>query len=162
MGDNELNLLIDGVLAHPDELFQLKTIGAKADVFHILFGTWKTPAERCFMWLGGFRSSELLKAYVQQLESSRLKLTQLELRYKRQLGASPILKPPPKATNVTYSNKDFSEFNSSNVSLIDELEEFAMGKMQNNATRKANINIGDTKRNLAAKIKNNKGVPAAR
>ncbi|XP_020976609.1 transcription factor TGA2.2 isoform X2 [Arachis ipaensis] len=88
MGDNELNLLIDGVLAHPDELFQLKTIGAKADVFHILFGTWKTPAERCFMWLGGFRSSELLKAYVQQLESSRLKLTQLELRLEEKISNS--------------------------------------------------------------------------
>ncbi|XP_057729534.1 auxilin-related protein 2 [Arachis stenosperma] len=73
-------------------------------------------------------------------------------------GASPILRPPPKATNVSYSNK----VNSSNVSSIDELEEFAMGKMQNNATRKANINTGDTKRNLAAKINKNKGGPAAR
>ncbi|XP_052118599.1 transcription factor TGA2.1 [Arachis duranensis] len=61
MGDNELNLLIDGVLACPDELLQVKTIGAKEDVFHILSGTWKTHAERCFMWLGGFRRSELLK-----------------------------------------------------------------------------------------------------
>ncbi|KAM3228870.1 hypothetical protein ACQJBY_060050 [Aegilops geniculata] len=29
---------------------------------------WKTPAERCFLWLGGFRSSELLKLLVNQLE----------------------------------------------------------------------------------------------
>ncbi|KAL1343046.1 transcription factor TGA2.3 [Arachis duranensis] len=68
MGDNELNLLVDGVLAHHDELFRLKTIGAKADVFHILSGTWKTPAERCFMWLGGFRPSELLKIVRNHLE----------------------------------------------------------------------------------------------
>ncbi|MFQ6653400.1 hypothetical protein Gotur_024821, partial [Gossypium turneri] len=44
---------------------QLKSIGAKADVFHMLFGMWKTPAERYFMWLGGFRSSELMKQQVQ-------------------------------------------------------------------------------------------------
>lgn len=61
MGDNELRLLVDGVMAHYDEVFQLKSIGTKADVFHMLSGMWKTPAERCFMWLGGFRSSEILK-----------------------------------------------------------------------------------------------------
>lgn len=61
MGDNELHFLVDGVMAHYDELYRLKNIGAKADVFHILSGLWKTPAERCFLWLGGFRSSELLK-----------------------------------------------------------------------------------------------------
>lgn len=61
MDENELHLLVDGAMAHYDELFRLKSIGAKVDVFHILSGMWKTPAERCFIWLGGFRSSELLK-----------------------------------------------------------------------------------------------------
>lgn len=61
MGDNELHLLVDGVMAHYEELCRLKRIGAKNDVFHILCGLWKTPVERCFMWLGGFRSSQLLK-----------------------------------------------------------------------------------------------------
>lgn len=61
MGDNELRHLVDGVMGHYDEVFQLKSIGTKADVFHMLSGMWKTPAERCFMWLGGFRSSEILK-----------------------------------------------------------------------------------------------------
>jgi transcription factor TGA len=64
IGDNELHLLVDGVMTHYDELYKLKSIGAKADVFHILSGLWKTPAERCFMWLGGFRSSELLKVII--------------------------------------------------------------------------------------------------
>ncbi|TKY50811.1 Transcription factor HBP-1b(c1) [Spatholobus suberectus] len=68
MGDNELHLLVDGAMAHYDELFRLKSVGAKADVFHILSGMWKTPAERCFIWLGGFRSSELLKIVRNQLE----------------------------------------------------------------------------------------------
>ncbi|XP_017971464.1 PREDICTED: transcription factor HBP-1b(c38) isoform X2 [Theobroma cacao] len=68
MGDNELRILVECVMAHYDEVFRLKSIGAKADVFHMLSGMWKTPAERCFMWLGGFRSSELLKILGNHLE----------------------------------------------------------------------------------------------
>ncbi|RXI05197.1 hypothetical protein DVH24_006454, partial [Malus domestica] len=66
--DTELRIIVDGVLAHYDEVFRLKGTAAKADVFHLLSGMWKTPAERCFLWLGGFRSSELLKLLVTQLE----------------------------------------------------------------------------------------------
>lgn len=60
-GDGELRIIVDGILAHYDEIFRIKGDAAKTDVFHILSGMWKTPAERCFLWLGGFRSSELLK-----------------------------------------------------------------------------------------------------
>ncbi|XP_020583008.1 transcription factor TGA2.2-like isoform X1 [Phalaenopsis equestris] len=67
-GDSDLRIIVDGVTAHFDEIFRLKGIAAKADVFHMLSGMWKTPAERCFLWLGGFRSSELLKLLVNQLE----------------------------------------------------------------------------------------------
>ncbi|KAJ6961503.1 transcription factor TGA2-like isoform X1 [Populus alba x Populus x berolinensis] len=67
-GDTELRIIIDGIMAHYDEVFRLKSNAAKADVFHLLSGMWKTPAERCFLWLGGFRSSELLKLLVNQLE----------------------------------------------------------------------------------------------
>ncbi|XP_058005165.1 transcription factor TGA6 [Hevea brasiliensis] len=66
--DAELHIIIDGIMAHYDEIFRLKSNAAKADVFHLLSGMWKTPAERCFLWLGGFRSSELLKLLVNQLE----------------------------------------------------------------------------------------------
>ncbi|XXG41191.1 hypothetical protein AAC387_Pa01g1710 [Persea americana] len=67
-GDAELRIIVDGVASHYDEIFRLKGIAAKADVFHVLSGMWKTPAERCFLWLGGFRSSELLKLLVSHLE----------------------------------------------------------------------------------------------
>lgn len=60
-GDTELRMIVDGVVAHYEEIFRIKGDAAKADVFHVLSGMWKTPAERCFLWLGGFRSSELLK-----------------------------------------------------------------------------------------------------
>ncbi|KAF7824746.1 transcription factor TGA2.2 isoform X1 [Senna tora] len=66
--DTELRIIVDNILAHYDEIFKLKGVAAKADVFHLLSGMWKTPAERCFLWLGGFRSSELLKLLVTQLE----------------------------------------------------------------------------------------------
>jgi len=59
--DSDLRLILDGAMAHYDEIFKVKGVAAKADVFHILSGMWKTPAERCFLWLGGFRPSELLK-----------------------------------------------------------------------------------------------------
>lgn len=60
-GDGELRIIVDGVVAHYEDIFRIKSDAAKADVFHVLSGMWKTPAERCFLWLGGFRSSELLK-----------------------------------------------------------------------------------------------------
>ncbi|CAK9184052.1 unnamed protein product [Ilex paraguariensis] len=66
--DTELRTVVDNVTAHFDNVFRLKGTAAKADVFHILSGMWKTPAERCFMWIGGFRSSELLKLLANQLE----------------------------------------------------------------------------------------------
>lgn len=61
--DDELLVVVDSLMSHYDELFRLKSIGAKSDIFHLLSGMWQTPAERCFMWLGGFRSSELLKVF---------------------------------------------------------------------------------------------------
>lgn len=64
VGDDELRLLVDAVMTHYDEVFRLKSIGTKSDVFHMLSGMWTTPTERCFMWLGGFRSSELLKVII--------------------------------------------------------------------------------------------------
>ncbi|KAF9679540.1 hypothetical protein SADUNF_Sadunf06G0025500 [Salix dunnii] len=67
-GDTELRTIVENVAAHFNDVFRLKGTAAKADVFHILSGMWKTPAERCFMWIGGFRSSELLKLLMNQLE----------------------------------------------------------------------------------------------
>lgn len=68
VADNELRVLVDGGMAHYDEVFRLKSIAAKADVFHLVSGMWKTPAERCFMWMGGFRPSELLKILIPRIE----------------------------------------------------------------------------------------------
>ncbi|GMP97781.1 hypothetical protein CsSME_00045908 [Camellia sinensis var. sinensis] len=66
--DTELRSIVGNAITHFDDIFRLKANAAKADVFHILSGMWKTHAERCFMWIGDFRSSELLKLLVNQLE----------------------------------------------------------------------------------------------
>lgn len=62
--DTDLRTIVDGITTQFDEIFKIKGVAAKADVFHILSGMWKTPAERCFMWLGGFRPSEILKVKI--------------------------------------------------------------------------------------------------
>jgi transcription factor TGA len=59
--DGNLGLIVEECMQHYDELFQLKAELAHSDVFHLLTGTWVTPADRCFFWMGGFRPSELLK-----------------------------------------------------------------------------------------------------
>lgn len=66
--ENELRLYVENCLAHYDQVINLKNVLARTDVFHLVFGMWKTPAERCFMWIGGFRPSELIKIIVSQIE----------------------------------------------------------------------------------------------
>ncbi|KAL0453008.1 UNVERIFIED_CONTAM: bZIP transcription factor TGA10 [Sesamum latifolium] len=66
--ENELRIFVDSCLAHYDQMTNLKSMIAKSDVFHLISGTWKTPAERCFMWMGGFRPSELIKIILSQIE----------------------------------------------------------------------------------------------
>jgi transcription factor TGA len=59
----DLRTLVENGTSLYDELFQLKSRAVKADVFHVVSGMWKTPAERCLMWMGGFRPSDLLKVH---------------------------------------------------------------------------------------------------
>ncbi|XP_062233114.1 transcription factor TGAL3-like [Phragmites australis] len=68
IGDDDLCVLVDAVIVHYDQVFRLKSLATKTDVFHVLSGMWLSPGERLFMWLGGFRSSELLKVVASHLE----------------------------------------------------------------------------------------------
>ncbi|CAI8616230.1 unnamed protein product [Vicia faba] len=68
LADNELRVIVDGYLYHYDELFRLKEVAVKSDVFHLIKGIWTSPAERPFIWLGGFKPSELITMLTQQLE----------------------------------------------------------------------------------------------
>ncbi|KAJ0040876.1 hypothetical protein Pint_26702 [Pistacia integerrima] len=69
ISDIELHILVEGGMSHYFELFRMKSIAAKADVFYVMFGMWKTAAERFFFWIGGFRPSELLKVLVPHLDT---------------------------------------------------------------------------------------------
>ncbi|KAK3132147.1 hypothetical protein QOZ80_6AG0516550 [Eleusine coracana subsp. coracana] len=68
MADGDLRVLVDGAMSHYDQVFRLKSLASRGDVFHVMSGMWLTPAERFFMWLGGFRPSEVLRAVAGQLD----------------------------------------------------------------------------------------------
>lgn len=68
VSDIELHMLVESGLGHYDDLFRIKTNAAKSDVFYLMSGMWKTAAERFFLWIGGFRPSELLKILSPQLD----------------------------------------------------------------------------------------------
>lgn len=57
----ELQMLVKNCMNHYLELFRMKEAAAKADVFYVTSGMWKTTAECFFSWIGGIRPSELLK-----------------------------------------------------------------------------------------------------
>ncbi|XP_050376739.1 transcription factor TGA7-like [Argentina anserina] len=64
----ELQILVEGGLNHYATLFRMKADAAKADIFYLLSGIWRTSVERYFHWIGGFRPSELLNIVESQLE----------------------------------------------------------------------------------------------
>ncbi|XP_020110191.1 transcription factor TGA2.2-like isoform X3 [Ananas comosus] len=66
--ENELRLFVENSIMHYDEMIDLKSIVVKSDVFHLISGAWKTPAERCFMWMGDFRPSELIKMLASRID----------------------------------------------------------------------------------------------
>jgi transcription factor TGA len=68
MPDNELQMFVANCVAHYDEMTGIRSLAAKTDVFHLISGIWMTPAERCFMWLGGFRPSDLIKMLLHHME----------------------------------------------------------------------------------------------
>ncbi|XP_041999764.1 bZIP transcription factor TGA10-like [Salvia splendens] len=63
--ESELGNVIGNWLAHCDQIVGLKSKALKDDVFS---GMWKAPAERCFMWMGGFRPSVVIKIALDEME----------------------------------------------------------------------------------------------
>ncbi|KAF8091204.1 hypothetical protein N665_0451s0017 [Sinapis alba] len=61
VGDVELRLLVENAMKHYFDLFRMKSAAAKEDVFFVMSGMWRTSAERFFLWIGGFRPSDLIK-----------------------------------------------------------------------------------------------------
>ncbi|XP_047257770.1 TGACG-sequence-specific DNA-binding protein TGA-1A isoform X4 [Capsicum annuum] len=68
IGEIEMRILVEGCLNHYFDLFRLKATAANTDVLYLMSGTWKASAERFFLWIGGFRPSELLKVLTPHVE----------------------------------------------------------------------------------------------
>ncbi|XP_062178550.1 transcription factor TGAL8-like isoform X2 [Phragmites australis] len=66
--DGELRAYVDDAAAHYVALMGHKSRLAGADPLHLLSGLWKGAAERCFLWIGGFRPSELIKVVLRHVE----------------------------------------------------------------------------------------------
>ncbi|KAJ8769696.1 hypothetical protein K2173_005299 [Erythroxylum novogranatense] len=83
ISDEQLQILVESSLNHYSKLFSMKAAAAEADVFYMISGMWKPPAERFLLWIGGFRPSDLLKVLLPQLEPlvehQHLELTNLIL-----------------------------------------------------------------------------------
>ncbi|XP_019083430.1 PREDICTED: transcription factor TGA7-like isoform X2 [Camelina sativa] len=68
ISDIELRMLVESCLNHYANLFRMKSNAAKADVFYLISGMWRTSTERFFQWIGGFRPSELLNVVMPYLQ----------------------------------------------------------------------------------------------
>ncbi|CAM0955304.1 unnamed protein product [Alopecurus aequalis] len=66
--DGNLGTIVEECIRHYDELFHLRAVLARSDVFHLMTGMWATQSERCFLWMAGFRPSEILKMLIPQLD----------------------------------------------------------------------------------------------
>ncbi|CAN6201115.1 unnamed protein product [Urochloa humidicola] len=66
--DGELRAYTDEAASHYGVLMGHKARLAAADPLHLLSGLWKGAAERCFLWIGGFRPSELIKVAARHVE----------------------------------------------------------------------------------------------
>ncbi|KAL0806231.1 hypothetical protein Bca101_098723 [Brassica carinata] len=68
ISDIELKMLVESCLNHYANLFRMKSDAAKADVFYLISGMWRTSTERFFQWIGGFRPSGLLNVVMPYLQ----------------------------------------------------------------------------------------------
>ncbi|KAL1540511.1 transcription factor TGA7-like [Salvia divinorum] len=68
VGDPELRVMVERVLSHYCDLFRMKREAARADAFYLVSGMWRTSVERFFLWIGGFKPSELINVVMPQLQ----------------------------------------------------------------------------------------------
>ncbi|EYU43565.1 hypothetical protein MIMGU_mgv1a019798mg [Erythranthe guttata] len=68
IGDVELRMMVENMLNHYCNLFRMKKDAARIDAFYLVSGMWRSSVERFFLWIGGFRPSELINVVMPQLE----------------------------------------------------------------------------------------------
>ncbi|EPS63341.1 hypothetical protein M569_11443, partial [Genlisea aurea] len=57
---DRLVVMVENVLNHYCNLFRMKKDASRFDAFYLVSGAWRTSVERFFLWIGGFRPSELI------------------------------------------------------------------------------------------------------
>ncbi|XP_071688315.1 TGACG-sequence-specific DNA-binding protein TGA-2.1-like [Rutidosis leptorrhynchoides] len=60
--------IVDNTLSHFYTIFNIKKNASKNHVFTIIYGSWMTPAQRCTMWIGGIRPTDMLKLIKNHIE----------------------------------------------------------------------------------------------
>ncbi|KAL4604000.1 hypothetical protein ACB092_10G163800 [Castanea dentata] len=127
--DVELNILVENGYSHYYNLFRMKADAAKADVFYLISGVWRTSAERFFHWIGGFRPSELLNVLMPQLEP--LTDTQIQsvsnLRRSSQQAEDALSQGMDKlqqslAQNIGAESVNTSNYGSQMIAAMEKLE----------------------------------------
>ncbi|KAL5200620.1 hypothetical protein ABZP36_021823 [Zizania latifolia] len=66
--DVELQPYVDEACSHYGVLMCHKARLAGGDPLHLLSGLWKGAVERCFIWIGGSRPSEVIKVVLRHVE----------------------------------------------------------------------------------------------
>ncbi|XP_071731614.1 transcription factor TGA2.1-like [Rutidosis leptorrhynchoides] len=83
--DSDIIPILNNVMDHFKHLFYVNNIAAKRDALNIIYGVWMKPTERCIMWVGGFRPSDILK-----LINTHVYLTDLQSKNINELQSSTI------------------------------------------------------------------------
>ncbi|XAR62207.1 hypothetical protein NMG60_11016875 [Bertholletia excelsa] len=128
ISDIELRMLVETVLNHYYNLFRMKADAAKADVFYLMSGTWRTSIERFFLWIGGFRPSELLSILEPQLEplTDQQHLAVDNLRHSSQQAEDALTQGMDRlqqtlAQSITADLTDAGDYRSQMTSAIENL-----------------------------------------
>lgn len=66
MREDEMRQLVDKVLQHYEEYYEVKGKAVRGNVLQLIQPAWRTPLEAAFLWIGGWRPTSVFQlAYAQ-------------------------------------------------------------------------------------------------
>ncbi|XXG39066.1 hypothetical protein AAC387_Pa01g0122 [Persea americana] len=130
--DIELHILVESGMKHYENLFQIKSIAARSDVFYLISGMWKTPSERFFLWIGGFRPSELLKVLTPHIDTLTEKqiVDVCNLQLSSQQAEDALSQGMDKLQQTLAETMASGPFVPSGVNYMGQMMMTAMGKLE--------------------------------
>jgi hypothetical protein len=103
--DVELRAYADEAASHYGALMALKARLAAGDPLHLLSGLWKGAAERCLLWIGGFRPSEIIKVSF-QTHTRALKRLYFHVGQRPTTGARAVNATKPRSCDWPVAVRD--------------------------------------------------------